>query len=53
MSEKLQTLDITEFCKKASNSEDVWQETVGATLRYSGGVKTISKIKCSENNLQN
>ena len=51
MSEKLQTLDITEFCKKASNSAEVWQDTVGATLRYSGGISTISKIKSSENNL--
>lgn len=38
MSEKLHTLDITEFCRKARNSADVWRDTVGATLRYSGGV---------------
>ena len=51
MSEKLHTLDITEFCRKASNSADVWQDTVGATLRYSGGIKKISEIKSSETNL--
>ena len=31
MSEKLKHY-ITEFCKKASNSAEVWQDTVGATL---------------------